>query len=480
MLFNSYVFIFGFLPVTLAVFFLLGRSGRRGPALAWLLAASLFFYGWWNPADLPFLLFSIALNYSLAVALRRSTDARRRRWLAASGIAANLLFLGYYKYAGFLVTNLNALLGSSWPVPHRSLPLAISFFTFQQIVFLTDAYRRRRTRTGPLRYATGVAFFPHLLAGPIVRYSQLMPQFARRRILRPQPLAIAAGLTVFAIGLVKKVILADTFAQFVPVPFGAVAAGHNLTLVEAWAAALSYTFQIYFDFSGYSDMAIGLALLFGITLPVNFESPYQAGSIIEFWRRWHITLSAFLRDYLYVPLGGGRAGQVRRYLNLMITMLLGGLWHGAAWTFVVWGGLHGAYLLANHAWRARLGRSLQVPGGRYAARLLTFTCVVVAWVLFRADSLATAGAIIRSMAGGHGAGLPRAWGGAGGMGTLAGWPQLAWLGAALVIVWGFPNTQQIMARRWEPSARWAVIVAVLAFLGIMGLTRASTFIYFNF
>jgi D-alanyl-lipoteichoic acid acyltransferase DltB (MBOAT superfamily) len=479
-LFNSYVFIFGFLPVTLAVFFLLGRSGRRGPALAWLLAASLFFYGWWNPADLPFLLFSISLNYSLAVALRRSTDARWRRWLAASGIAANLLFLGYYKYAGFLVTNLNALLGSSWPVPHRSLPLAISFFTFQQIVFLTDAYRRRRTRTGPLRYATGVAFFPHLLAGPIVRYSQLMPQFARRRILRLQPLAIAAGLTVFAIGLVKKVILADTFAQFVPVPFGAVAAGHNLTLVEAWAAALSYTFQIYFDFSGYSDMAIGLALLFGITLPVNFESPYQAGSIIEFWRRWHITLSAFLRDYLYVPLGGGRAGQVRRYLNLMITMLLGGLWHGAAWTFVVWGGLHGAYLLANHAWRARLGRSLQVPGGRYAARLLTFTCVVVAWVLFRADSLATAGAIIRSMAGGHGAGLPKAWGGAGGMGTLAGWPQLAWLGAALVIVWGFPNTQQIMARRWEPSARWAVIVAVLAFLGIMGLTRASTFIYFNF
>jgi alginate O-acetyltransferase complex protein AlgI len=492
-LFNSYVFLFGVLPVSLAVFFLLGRSGRRGPALAWLFGASLFFYAWWNPADLPFLLFSIGLNYSLAVLLRRVAGERRRWWLAAAGIAANLIFLGYYKYAGFVVANLNAALGRSWPVPQRSLPLAISFFTFQQIVFLVDAYRLRavalakaggrRTRTGPLRYATGVAFFPHLLAGPIVRYSQLMPQFARRRILKPQPLMMAAGLTIFCAGLVKKVILADSFAQFVPVPFGAVAAGHDLTLLEAWAAALSYTFQIYFDFSGYSDMAIGLALLFGISLPVNFASPYKADSIIEFWRRWHITLSAFLRDYLYVPLGGGRAGQFRRYLNLMITMLLGGLWHGAAWTFVVWGGLHGTYLLVNHAWRAHQGPSPErsrVPGAGYAARLLTFTCVVVGWVLFRADTLETAAAMIRSMAGGHGISFPRAWGGAGGMGTLGGLPQLAWLGLGLVIVWVFPNTQQIMARQWEPSARWAAIVALLAFLGIMGLTRASTFIYFNF
>jgi alginate O-acetyltransferase complex protein AlgI len=482
-LFNSYVFIFAFLPIALGGFFLLGRWGRRGPALTWLFAASVFFYAWWNPADLPFLLLSIGLNYSLAAALRRVRGPRVRWWLTASGIGANLLFLAYYKYAGFLAANLNAILGASWPVPRRSLPLAISFFTFQQIVFLVDAYRRRRTRTGPLRYATGVAFFPHLLAGPIVRYSQLMPQFARRRILRPQPLAIAAGLTVFTFGLVKKVILADTFAQFVPVPFGAVAAGHNLTLVEAWAAALSYTFQIYFDFSGYSDMAIGLALLFGVTLPVNFESPYKADSIIEFWRRWHITLSAFLRDYLYVPLGGGRAGTPRRYLNLMVTMLLGGLWHGAAWTFVAWGGLHGLYLLVNHAWRGRQAHAQAgspAPGARHAARLLTFLCVVVAWVLFRADSLDTAGAIIRAMAGGHGVALPRAFGGKGGMGTLAGAPQLAWLGAGLIVVWGFPNTQQIMATRWEPSARWAAAVAALAFLGIMGLTRASAFIYFNF
>ncbi len=197
MLFNSYVFLFAFLPITVTVFFLLGRSGRRGPALAWLLAVSLFFYGWWNPRDLPFLLLSITLNYSLALALRRSRSRPWRHGLAVCGIAANLLFLGYYKYAGFLVANLNALAGTAWPVPRRSLPLAISFFTFQQIVFLVDAYRYRRTRTGPLRYATGVAFFPHLLAGPIVRYSQLMPQFSRRRILRPQPVMIAAGLTVF-------------------------------------------------------------------------------------------------------------------------------------------------------------------------------------------------------------------------------------------------------------------------------------------
>ena len=321
-----------------------------------------------------------------------------------------------------------------------------------------------------------------------------MPQFARRRILRPRALAIAAGLTIFTIGLFKKVILADSFAQFVPTPFGAVAAGHNLTLVEAWAAALSYTFQIYFDFSGYSDMAIGLALLVGITLPVNFNSPYKADSIIEFWRRWHMTLSAFLRDYLYVPLGGGRAGAARRYLNLMVTMLLGGLWHGAAWTFVIWGGIHGIYLLVNHAWRSGRGPRA-VPGRAYAARLLTFTGVVVAWVFFRAESVDTAVHLLRSMAGGHGVSLPRAWlaplaarwGGAipdwlgvGGMGTLGGWTQLGWLSAALVIVWGLPNTQEVMARRWEPSPRWAVAVAAMAFVSILGLTRASTFIYFNF
>jgi D-alanyl-lipoteichoic acid acyltransferase DltB (MBOAT superfamily) len=502
-LFNSYVFIFVFLPVTLAVFFLLGKSGRRGPALAWLFGASLFFYAWWNPADLPFLLLSIALNYSTALALRRMQRERSRHWLRLRHRRQPaVLELAPYRRGA----NLNALLAAR-SVPQRSLPLAISFFTFQQIVFLVDAYRGRRTRTGPLRYATGVAFFPHLLAGPIVQYSQLMPQFTRRRILRPQAMMIAAGVTVFTFGLFKKVILADSFAQFVPVPFGAVAAGYNLTLVEAWAAALSYTFQIYFDFSGYSDMAIGLALLFGITLPVNFNSPYKAGSIIEFWRRWHMTLSAFLRDYLYVPLGGGRSGAARRYLNLMITMLLGGLWHGAAWTFVIWGGIHGTYLLVNHAWRSSRDRwpraeserearaPSKVPGAAHAARLLTFTAVVVAWVFFRADTLDTAVRVLRAMAGGYGVSLPRAWlaplaarwGGAlpdwigvGGMGTLGGWRQLAWLSAALVIVWAFPNTQETMARRWEPSARWAVIVAVLAFAAIMGLTRASTFIYFNF
>ena len=506
MLFNSYAFIFAFLPVTLAVFFLLGRSGRRKPALAWLLAASLFFYTWWNPADLPFLVVSITLNYALALMIQRARADGWRWWLTTAGIAANLFFLCHYKYAAFAAVNLAALVGWTMPEIRTTLPLGISFFTFQQIVFLVDAYRHRRTRTGPLRYASGVAFFPHLLAGPIVRYSQLMPQFARRHILRPQPLLIAQGVTVFSIGLVKKVILADSFAQFVPIPFGAVAAGHHLTLVEAWAAALSYAFQIYFDFSGYSDMAIGLALLFGIALPINFNSPYKADSIIEFWRRWHITLSSFLRDYLYIPLGGGRAGAARRYTNLLITMLLGGLWHGAAWTFVIWGGLHGVFLLANHGWRAlraRLGAAGSVRGGRYAGRLATFLCVVGAWVFFRAESVESAVDILRAMGGAYGVSLPRswmaplaerwaialpAWIGAGGMGTLGGWPQLAWLLAALAIVWGLPNTQQIMAwwpgarpwLTWKPTPRWAAAAAALAILGILGLTRASSFIYFNF
>lgn len=498
MLFNSYIFIFAFLPIALAGFFLLGRTGRRGPALAWLFGASLFFYGWWNPADLPFLLLSIALNYLVARTLRRLPPGGRRHLLLICGVAGNLVFLGYCKYAGFLVSNANAILGASWPIPHRTLPLAISFFTFQQIVFLVDAASARRARTGLLRYATGVAFFPHLLAGPIVQYSQLMPQFARRRILRPDAMLVASGLTVFTIGLFKKVILADGVSQFVPLPFAASLAGNPLTLVEAWAAALSYTLQIYFDFSGYSDMAIGLALIMGITLPVNFNSPYKAASIIEFWRRWHITLSAFLRDYVYIPLGGGRRGPARRYLNLMITMLLGGLWHGASWTFVVWGGLHGAYLLVNHAWRAIRGHSRgaqDAAGSSYAARLLTFAAVVVAWVFFRADSLDVAWSLARAMAGANGVALPRSWleplaarwGGAipawlgvGGMGTLAGWPELAWIAAGLAVVWGLPNTQEIMARRWEPSPAWAVAVAALAVFSIFGLTRASPFIYFNF
>ncbi len=500
MLFNSYVFIFLFLPATLAGFFVLGRSGRRGPALAWLFAASLVFYAWWNPADLPFLLVSIALNYGTARALRRLPHGRGRRAVYLAGVAGNLIVLGYCKYAGFIAGNLNALLGTSWPVPRRSLPLAISFFTFQQIVFLADAYGVRRVRTDLLRYATGVAFFPHLLAGPIVKYSQLMPQLSRRRILRPQPASIAAGLTVFAIGLFKKVILADGVGQFVTLPFAAVSVGHDLTLVEAWVAALCYACQIYFDFSGYSDMAIGLALLVGIRLPVNFDSPYKAGSIIDFWRRWHITLSAFLRDFLYIPLGGGRAGPARRYLNLMITMLLGGLWHGAAWTFVFWGGLHGVYLLVNHAWRALRGRDRAGAGGaaaspRFAAQALTFAAVVAAWVFFRAESFDTAVRIEQSMAGLHGVALPRSWivpiaqhwSGvvpgwihAGGMGTLAGPIELAWLGAALAIVWTMPNTQEIMARRWTPSPAWALATAVLALVGILGLTSASAFIYFNF
>jgi D-alanyl-lipoteichoic acid acyltransferase DltB (MBOAT superfamily) len=500
MLFNSYVFIFLFLPVALGGFFLLGRSGRRGPALTWLFAASLVFYAWWNPADLPFLLLSIALNYTTARALRRLPPGHGRRALYLLGVTGNLVFLGYCKYAGFVVANLDALLGTSWPVPQRSLPLAISFFTFQQIVFLADAYGVRRVRTDLLRYATGVAFFPHLLAGPIVKYSQLMPQLARRRILRPQPASIAAGLTIFSIGLFKKVMLADGVGQFVALPFGAASAGHDLTIVEAWAAALCYACQIYFDFSGYSDMAIGLAQLIGIRLPVNFASPYQAGSIIDFWRRWHITLSAFLRDYLYIPLGGGRAGPARRYLNLMITMLLGGLWHGAAWTFVVWGGLHGVYLLVNHAWRAvrgydRAAASDTVARPSLRARLLTFAAVVSAWVFFRADSLGTAIRIEQSMVGAHGIALPRAWLApilshangvvpgwihAGGMGTLGGPRELAWLGAALAIVWTLPNTQEIMARRWTPSPAWALATAALAFVSILGLTGASAFIYFNF
>ena len=468
MLFNSYTFIFGFLPVTLGGFFLLGRIGRRGPALAWLFGASLVFYAWWNPADLPFLLVSIAFNYTLSLALRRVPGGHLRTSILGAGVAANLLFLGYHKYAGFLVASINAVAGTRLPAIHRPLPLAISFFTFQQIVFLVDGFRRRRAATGPLRYATCVSFFPHLLAGPIVQYSQLMPQFTRRAILRPQAMMIAAGITIFTIGLVKKVIFGDTLARYVPIAFGAAASGLELTLVEAWAAALSYTFQIYFDFSGYSDMAVGLALMLNVTLPENFDSPYQARSIIDFWRRWHMTLSNFLRDYLYIPLGGSRQGGARRYVNLMVTMLLGGLWHGASWTFVLWGGLHGAYLVMNHLWR-RTG--LRVPGP--IGRAVTLAAVLVGWVFFRAPSIARAQVILSGMAGLNGLGwsaLPYSIGG----------ERLKLLLPALAIVLWAPNRQAIMTWRWRSDYAYAIAFAVLAGVSILRFGNPSPFFYFLF
>jgi len=518
MLFNSYVFIFAFLPVTLLVFFQLGRvSGKL--AAGWLAAASLFFYGWWSPAYVGLLVVSIVFNYAMGLAIVRAGAAgqgRRGKQLLAAAVATDLAVLAYYKYANFFVDNLNASLGSSIGLAAIVLPLGISFFTFTQIAFLVDAWQGKAREYSFIHYGLFVTYFPHLIAGPILHHREMMPQFGETATYRPDYGNLAAGLTIFVIGLFKKVIIADGVAQYVPPVFDAPQSGVPLGFIEAWCGALAYTFQLYFDFSGYSDMAVGLSLLFGIRLPVNFHSPYKAVNIVEFWRRWHMTLSRFLRDYLYVPLGGNRRGPARRYVNLMITMLLGGLWHGAGWTFVVWGGLHGAYLVANHAWRAaraRLGQDLarSTAGGRALGCLVTFLAVVAGWVVFRADGLDSALAILWAMAGGNGLTVPDVWlarwGGFGAwlaqhgvdFGSTPALPRTGvvhWIWILLLIVWLAPNTQQIMkaarpalgvppdsaASRWQwrPAALSAAAVAVMAFAVVINLNRHSEFLYFQF
>src|SRR3954447_7675824 len=401
MLFSSYAFLFQFLPAVALAFAVARRwSPRYG---IWALAfASLIFYGAWKPVYLVLLLLSIGVNFWLGLKME---DLVRRRRIGALGVTLNLALLCYFKYTNFLFDSFTTLTGAPLPFVNLILPLGISFFTFQQIAYLVDVMRGAKVERDLVSYTLFVSFFPHLIAGPLVHHAEMIPQFKRGRTGRSAVLA-ARGLAIFAAGLFKKVVIADNLAQFVSPVFAHLDAGGGVTTTWAWLATLSYTLQIYFDFSGYSDMAIGLALLFGIRLPVNFRSPYKASSIIEFWRRWHITLSRFLRDYLYVPLGGNRLGNARRYLNLLVTMLLGGLWHGAGWNFLVWGGLHGIYLGINHLWRRRSGSKPDAAASGWIATgagwAATFFAVVVAWVFFRARTTAGAWQMLEGLFGAAG------------------------------------------------------------------------------
>lgn len=509
MLFNSYAFIFAFLPLSLLGFYWLGGKAGARAALGWLVLCSLFFYGWWNPAYLALLLSSMAGNFVLGSVLARQARTPGGKALLIWGIAANLGLIGYYKYAGFFAGNLNAIAGTGFDAGQIILPLAISFFTFQQITFLVDSYAGRVREYDWLRYALFVTFFPQLIAGPIVHHAEMMPQFARRVLAHPRTVNLAVGLTIFAIGLFKKAFLADGIAPYADSVFADAERGVPIDAVRAWGGALAYTFQLYFDFSGYTDMAIGAARMFGIVLPLNFHSPYKARDIIDFWRRWHMTLSRFLRDYVYIPLGGNRRGGTRRYANLMATMLLGGLWHGAGWNFVIWGGLHGAYLMANHGWRALAGR-LGLPGLGPLALPLTFLAVVIAWVFFRAPTLGGAMAMLEAMAGANGAALPAAAAhGAGGLapaletlgvrfeagGGRAFVQTWLWIAALGAIAFCLPNTQELMRRyrpaldaglsarrrwQWRPAGAWSAYAAGLLALGVLSLPEVSAFLYFQF
>ena len=497
MLFNSYVFLFLFLPVTLAIYFVAGRWSRR-LAVLWMAMASLGFYAWWNPPYVGLLLGSILFNYAIGLMLVRLSGATSRRGLLAVAVAANLALLGYFKYANFFVANARILFDTHWQLAPILLPLGISFFTFTQITFLVDTARGQAKEVDFVRYLLFVTYFPHLIAGPILHHSEMMPQFARADIARFSSRRVALGISIFAIGLVKKVVLADGIAGHASPMFDAAAHGVAPSAIAAWSGALAYTLQLYFDFSGYTDMAIGLARMIGVRLPLNFDSPYKSLSIIAFWRRWHMTLSRFLRDYVYFALGGNRRGAARRYINLMATMLLGGLWHGAGWTFILWGALHGGYLLVNHAWNALVGVP-EAPGRarRLAAGLLTFLAVVVAWVLFRAADIDAAGRVLTGMIGRHGA-LPEDMDKAQWSSMTTGW---CWIGALLAIVWLAPNTQEIFRRyrleraaqwrprlalvpmlalRWRLSAAWACVMALGIGIAVLRMSRPTEFIYFQF
>jgi alginate O-acetyltransferase complex protein AlgI len=524
MLFNSYPFILLFLPATLLGFFLLAKRAHR-LAAAWLAAASIFFYGWWNPAYVLLLLASIGLNYVFGVRLARlhaaGRDKHAGRFLAMV-VVANLLLLCYYKYAGFFLTSLGTLAGSQLDLAVIALPLGISFFTFTQIAFLVDARRGKAKEYSLIHYCLFVTYFPHLIAGPILHHGEMMPQFRNNSAYCAKWGNLAVGLTLFLIGLYKKTVLADGIAEFVGPTFDAAAAGSAPTLLNAWCAALAYTFQIYFDFSGYSDMAIGLSRLFGIVLPLNFDSPYKATSIVDFWRRWHITLSRFLRDYLYFSLGGNRKGTARRYLNLFLTMLLGGFWHGAGWTFICWGALHGVYLMFNHGWgslcQALRFEPKSLPGWTAFARLITFAAVVVAWVFFRAANVDAALVMLKGMAGMNGLPSPECLLTYGS--TLGNWSikqgahfpesncfdgdaiKFTWIWVLIVVCWAFPNTQEILATyrpalvspgyrnivpgqsalnwTWNPTLGWLTVIAGLGIYAMLSISEFSEFIYFLF
>ncbi len=493
MLFNSYIFIFLFLPITLIGYFALGKFRLIPLAKIWLLITSLFFYGYWNLPYLILMLVSIAFNYfmgrAIAFAPLKSQQAKILLWL---GIGINLTSICYYKYANFLLSSVNSIFQTNLPFKEIFLPLAISFYTFTQIAYLVDAYRGeiKDAQYDIITYSLFVVFFPQLIAGPILRHNELIPQLHKLRNFIFSQKNFAYGITLFSLGMSKKMLIADNISPWVSGVFNH---ANDVTFIEAWVGALSYTFQLYFDFSGYSDMAIGLGLMFNICLPINFDSPYKAQSISDFWRRWHISLSNFLRDYLYIPLGGSRRGELRRYTNLIITMLLGGLWHGAGWQFILWGGLHGVYLSINHWWR-----KLKKPLPSFLAWAITFAGVIFSWVLFRAVTLDDGVNIIQAMIGIKGITLPGEAQGKLALLTnlgieLKSWTQLNYLPKlhdskllSIVALVGLtawvkllPNTQDLL-KRMQPNWLWAVPVGLAASLCLLSLNRVSEFLYFQF
>ncbi len=544
MLFNSYEFIFIFLPLTLAGFFLLGARDRTW-AIRWLILASLLFYAWWRPVNVLIIAPSIVINFFLARTLLRLRDGTRpglARAVLIAGIAFNVLFLGYFKYANFAVGAVNDVMGTDLVLAQIILPLGISFITFQKIAFLVDVHAQRIQEFTLQDYALFVLFFPQLVAGPIVHYREMMPQFQRSSCRFDRENA-AVGLTLFVMGLTKKVFFADGIAAIVSPIYARAAEGGPISLLPAWMAALGFTLQIYFDFSGYTDMALGLGRFVGVRFPPNFNSPLKATSIIEFWQRWHMSLTRFLTAYIYNPLAlwltrrrlARKLPPLTRarpsagaFLSLvmfptLVTMFISGLWHGAGYLFIIWGVLHGVYLTINHAWRLWSPRiwpdqEQRTRVMRPVGFLLTFVSVVAAMVIFRAPTTGAAADLLRGLVGLNGIGLPtsildhlgplsailRRLGVEAGLGAglyLDFGDMVIWAGGLLLIALTLPNTLQLLARyepalefspdqhglrigrftlAWRPTLTWAVLVSVVAAVGMLHLGGQSEFLYWQF
>lgn len=551
MLFNSQVFIFLFLPLCLLVTYAAAKLGGRGAGKVALILMSLAFYAYWRIDHLWIIVMSITVNYLGIRLLTGLSSHNLRRLGLATLVSFNLILIGSYKYLNFLFDTLSSLTGTSIELAQVALPLGISFFSFQQIAYIVDYYRGGRRDDRFVDYSLAVLFFPHLIAGPLVKYRSLIDQFSplstptradavttddapsealpikgasaavktRSVLFQPTSIGIAIGISIFAIGLFKKVVFADNFAAYANPIFDAAEQNVALAFSDAWIGAVSFFFQIYYDFSGYTDMAIGLALMFGIALPVNFLSPYTSRSIIEFWRRWHITLSSFLRDYVYISLGGNRYGVARRHMNLLITMLIGGLWHGASWTFVAWGGLHGLFLIINHMYnrvRSAVPLASHAPE-RWFYQAITLLAVMLTWVYFRAETFTGAHALFAEMLniGDGGAGtlltyermastLPGQFSRAFfefGLPTFG--PKTIWLGFAVfasVLTLFWPNTYELFSKyseaeasvpdslrtrplinvRWSPSLPWMLVTAGMFAVGLLSMTQVAQFIYFEF
>jgi alginate O-acetyltransferase complex protein AlgI len=493
LLFTSPLYIFAFLPLVVTGYFLLNRLGHPRAAKVWVVLSSLYFYAFWKAIYLPLILASMLVNYAIGGSLQRwggnsEALAGKNKALLVTGIVLNLGLLGYYKYSDFFLANINLLFGTDIPMFRLLLPLAISFFTFQQIAYLVDCYRKEAKEYDLLNYCLFVSFFPQLIAGPIVHHKEMMPQFYNPENSRLNWDNIARGVFIFCMGLFKKTVIADTFAVWADEGY---TDPTNPEFFTAWQTSLCYTMQLYYDFSGYSDMAIGAALLFNIKLPINFNSPYKSFDIQDFWRRWHMTLSRWLRDYLYIPLGGNRRGPRRVYVNLFATFLLGGLWHGAGWTFVLWGALHGSALCIHRVWKSY---GMKMP--KVLAWFITFQFVNAAWVFFRAENVTHAVAILKGMIGLNGiAAEPKfitaintmdsVWEGA----TVARMAEqlpsvypVVYLVLFLFVAVFMRNSIEIAGQRTKYGLQHALVVSVALIMAIV--VRISThpppFLYFNF